>query len=463
MNDFCLRTHQGSEITLNRDGNYLIGGAQADIIVSGAVDRHATLIRVRDRVMIKPEQGTVSVNGQPINRMVTLKSGDQIQIGGTKLELIVGHSSAPPPAPTAAGSVNFSRSGPSFALDEALFDEPTTPPPPISNASSVPSPPAVNADKPSTPPVAPPKAETPPAVDQFLQGIQTPSAPQKPRQIVPAAPNKPKPTPPISPSQIGASGKLTDDQCRTVLTAYFHKSQIYTEKAGGGVELNFVERWGRTHNNFGRTWVIATEGLKLGFKAMQWLSSMENRDERPADYVDAAIAQTIQNCVDVAYDRLMMQPTLVKDPLVIYGPIFWREPGIPIENICARKGDDGFVRFSAQQVSILVLDDEQIGVFVCALDTITGQIGAQKARSYNYKDIVSVADEDTTIEVEMQDGTKKVNVYAFNIEVSSGRNLSITLNSPMIRDLFDGDALEQPEHEQTVRVIRQMWRTKKNT
>jgi hypothetical protein len=427
---------------LDREGIFTIGTHGTDIIIQDGLSKahHASLIRVKQQVMIKPESGTVYVNNQRVERQIFIQPADWVLIGNTTLQLV--EKLEQQSSFHDLNKTNFiSKQNTGFEFGDALFDEPVQPvPPPI----SIPPPPSTT------------HLTEDASADHFINHFQEistePTSTYQPETLAISS---------VSSQPIDLDN-ITDQQRTLLLQDFFMDGQIFKETWGSKIQLNLGGRWGKTRNTFGRTWVLATEALKAGVKAYDWMANMDNKKARPAQYVDLFIKQSIENCIPVAYDSLLMQPTLTQDPLVIYGPIFWRDSSIPINHICARKGEDGYIRFSAQQVSILVLDDDQIGVFMFTLDTLTGKIGSQKTLSYNYKDIVSIADEDTTTEVELENGNQRINVYAFNIEVSSGRNLSITLNSTMIRDLFNGDAMEQPEHRQTVNVIRQMWRTKKN-
>jgi len=237
------------------------------------------------------------------------------------------------------------------------------------------------------------------------------------------------------------------------LHTYFDGGQIFKEKNGGGVES--IWKNGSTPTS------LLGGILYAGMKMAEYMEEQKRKQARPSQYVDQAISQTVAGLIDFARNEVGMISTL-RDPLVIYGPIFWRASGIALKHICARKGDDNFIRFSAQKVSVLLLDENMIGVYTCHLDTINNKIGYSQTSIYSYKDITSITDQDTNIRVEMEDGVKDITAHAFRIVVP-GDEIVITLNSPTIRDMFEGDAALEPEHKISLNVIRQLWLTKKNS
>jgi hypothetical protein len=256
---------------------------------------------------------------------------------------------------------------------------------------------------------------------------------------------------------------FTRDQRRQLLVEYFDDADIYRPHANGNYEFNLLERWGRTRNSTGKTWVFLTEALKAANAWSQAKAEAQRRQRiQDATFVDDAIRESIFELINLSMHELQIfDEDLVREPLIIYGPIFWRASGVPLEHICARQGHDGFMRFSAQEVSIILLTDDQVGVYKCNLDTLTGRPGQQIADAYFYSDITSVSIRDTEVSLPLEEDKKEITIHAFRLGVTGGETVQVSLSSPAIRDIFQSDVIEDPEHRKTVRVLQQMWRTKK--
>jgi hypothetical protein len=431
-----LHSSTGEYYSLEKDGTYQIGSKSTDIVLNDASVKplHAAIVTVGSRVMIRAENGEVLVNGHAISGMAALKPGDRVRIGNLDFEYTVQSGATSPgtqrTAPTSRHNtkrtpISLPGKASGFGdLGEAMFDEP--------------EPPAQEEEK-----------------------VSQPSQTQRPKTVPPPSPksrSKHQPTPTSSQNTRttpkSTQSGLSESEQRAVLTRYFAGGQIFREKVGGGVDS--IWKNGRPQSGLGA--LLYTSG-KILEAINDYQEKKAKEAARPAQYVDQAIHQTVMSTVDVARNEIGMVSTL-RDPLVIYGPIFWRASGIPLENLCARRGDDGYVRFSAQRVSVLLLDENMMGIYTCHLDTIDKRIGYAQNSIYSYKDVTSITDQDTTIKVEMDDGMQEITAHAFRIVVP-GDDLSITLNSPTIRDMFQGDAAIQPEHKKSLNIIRQLWLTKK--
>jgi hypothetical protein len=419
MSNFYFTDDQGQQYPILRSGSLSLGDYGADVNISHPnsqiIPRHATLLVTDKQVMIKPDAGLIAINGNSVTALSKLQVGDAVTVGNIRLTLRERAKTAPPPpSPPAPNKSQPSKAttapASSFDLGDSAFDNPTPPAPPIVSTSSARS-------------VIP--------------------VPPKSHPLVPTSPINTPPPP--------ANTTLTDEDCKQVLNTFFDGAYIYSENKSGNT-LTFNQRLKQSRSWLSTTFIMLDEGIK-------WLHEQQRKQVRSADYVDQAIRQMVLSLIPVAQNEMGMLSTL-REPLVIYGPIFWRASGIPIKHICARKGDDGYVRFSAQKVSVLLLDQDMIGIYTCHLDTMDKRVGYYQNAVYNYRDITSITDQDTVIRVEMDGGLKEVTAHAFRIVVP-GDDLTITLNSPAIRDMFEADAALQPEHKQSLNVIRQLWLDKK--
>jgi len=151
---------------------------------------------------------------------------------------------------------------------------------------------------------------------------------------------------------------------------------------------------------------------------------------------------------------------LLRDPLLIYGPLFWRTPGVPEADIVGIKDSDGIVRFSCYRVVVICLSDTRVNSYTANYNFLRNTFLGESTVEYVYRDIVSVSTEERASNYDLPDGKVLRHAQFFRLAVASGDNIEVAITSPEIRDLFGGDPAPT-NHDQTVRVIREMLREKK--
>jgi len=183
---------------------------------------------------------------------------------------------------------------------------------------------------------------------------------------------------------------------------------------------------------------------------------------KPIDLqVDQWLQEELKAVFPLALSKLGLErEELLREPLLIYGPLFWRTPGVPEADIVGIKGNDGIVRFSCYSVVVICLSDTRVNSYKANFNFIRNTFLGESTVEYVYRDIVSVSTEDRASNYDLPDGQILRHAQFFRLAVASGDSIEVALNSPEIRDLFGGDPAPT-NHERTVQVIREMLREKK--
>jgi len=177
--------------------------------------------------------------------------------------------------------------------------------------------------------------------------------------------------------------------------------------------------------------------------------------------IDHWLSEDLNKMLPLALDKLGLErEELLRDPLLIYGPLFWRTPGIPERDIVGLKDEDGIVRFSCYRVVIICLSDTRVSSYSSNYNFLRDTLVGENTVEYVYRDIVSVSTEERASNYDLPDGKVLRHAQFFRLAVASGDSIEVAITSPEIRDLFGGDPMPT-HHEKTVRVIREMLREKK--
>ena len=175
--------------------------------------------------------------------------------------------------------------------------------------------------------------------------------------------------------------------------------------------------------------------------------------------IDAWLKEDLDLAVQRALDRLgLVRDELVREPLVIYGPLFWTTDGIPDDELVAVKLVDT-LRFSCYQLVVVCLSAERIATYSANFNFLRYVFLNEKTVEYLYRDIVSVSTEEKSTNYSLPNGKTLRRTQVFRLVVP-GDSIEVVINSPEIKDLLGGTP-QLSDHEKSVRVIREMLRTKK--
>lgn len=231
----------------------------------------------------------------------------------------------------------------------------------------------------------------------------------------------------------------------------------------GGMGLGFLGDW------------LDSELLGITKKRTKYTKKKEERDNLLAkwglteDLVNqpkrAPIFQWLNEDMQTVTQRALhnlglTKEELVRDPMVIYGPLFWTTYGIPDDELVTVNLTDGSILFSCYQLVVVCLSAERIATYSANFNFLRYAFLNEKSVEYLYQDIVSVSTEEKSTNYNLPNGKTMRRAQIFRLAVPSGDNIEVVINSPEIRDLLGGEP-KLSNHDQSVRVIREMLRTKK--
>ena len=188
----------------------------------------------------------------------------------------------------------------------------------------------------------------------------------------------------------------------------------------------------------------------------------------PDKQIDNWFHQDIKKISKIAQEKLDIEPEkLITQPIVIYKPILWEVPGIPISDIMYAKGKDGLLRFSAWEIVILFLLENYLAAYHANLNFITGEIFNENTEEFFYKDIVKVGtnykeiphlptENEALSKFSLLKLPKKVTT--FEIKVSSGDAISVY----DITKFLDSKIVPTPSLDEAIKTIRTIVREKKS-
>lgn len=176
--------------------------------------------------------------------------------------------------------------------------------------------------------------------------------------------------------------------------------------------------------------------------------------------IDKWLQEDMKAVVIRALDKLgLTQGELVRNPLVIYGPLFWSTYGIPDDDLVTVKLTDGSLRFSCYQLVVVCLSAERIATYTADFNFLRNVFVNEKCIEFLYRDIISISTQEISTNYNLPNGKTMTRAQTFRVAVSNGDDIEVVINSPEIRDLLGGEA-QLTDHDQSVRVIREMLRTK---
>lgn len=190
------------------------------------------------------------------------------------------------------------------------------------------------------------------------------------------------------------------------------------------------------------------------------LTENELSDEPTTAQVDQWLQEDMSRVIDRALDKLGLDADsdLVREPMVIYGPLFWTSPGIPDDELVSAKVKDGTLRFSCYQLVVVLLSKERIATYSADFNFLRNVYLNDKTTEFLYKDIVSVSTAEESTNYSLPNGTTLRRQQVFKLIVP-GDTIKVAVNSPEIKDLLGGEVVAN-DHDKSVRVIREMLRSK---
>jgi len=206
-----------------------------------------------------------------------------------------------------------------------------------------------------------------------------------------------------------------------------------------------------------------------------WKLTQEELGAIPSSsQVDAWLEEDLSNILDRSLVKLGLSredllasenlsellPTKAANPMMIYGPLLTSKTIIPAEeNVFVIR--DGQIRFSCYEVMVVALTQSRIATYTCHYNFMRNSIVQESAKEFLYRDVVSVSTEEIMDNYKFITGQTLSVRRQFKLAVASGDNILVSVASPEIREKLGAEPLLS-NHDESVRAIREMLRTKKD-
>lgn len=198
--------------------------------------------------------------------------------------------------------------------------------------------------------------------------------------------------------------------------------------------------------------IIIAIGIYLWYK---WFKS------KPTDtQYDEWVKEDLASLNKIALQKLGVdESSLVRDGVSITGINFW---DVATSMIKYKKGKDSKVRYTPIAVDVINFGKDQLMIYECILDILTGNKSNEKTEEFFYKDVVSVS---TKTDPAKQFTLGKI-VYKmdkaekFVLTTSGGTSVSVVLRDEELMKKIGDFAASGAE--QAIQSIRTMLRDKKS-
>lgn len=156
------------------------------------------------------------------------------------------------------------------------------------------------------------------------------------------------------------------------------------------------------------------------------------------------------------------QSELVGESVVVTGPRFWN---ISNAEFAFKKGKDNVARYTPTEVSVINFTADQLLIYTCVLDSITGNPLNESTDEYFYRDVVSVSTKTKSLNVDIKgQGALQLNsAETFELTTSGGTSIEVVLRAPNLTEMMGGGDVPTTKAEKAIQTVRKMLRERKGT
>jgi len=162
-------------------------------------------------------------------------------------------------------------------------------------------------------------------------------------------------------------------------------------------------------------------------------------------------------------NKLGIDPSeLVGEGVIVTGP---RLSNLGVAKFGFRKGKDNILRFTPVNSTLINFTKDQLLVYRCALDLLTGNPINEATDEYFYRDVVSVQTASETVSVSLPgtalQGLQCNAAETFKLTTSGGTSVSMMLKDDSLIQKMGGGEIPTTTAERAIQTIRKMLREKK--
>jgi len=184
--------------------------------------------------------------------------------------------------------------------------------------------------------------------------------------------------------------------------------------------------------------------------------------DAPGDQkIDAWLADDIEHLKKRSLERLNLEESqLIRDSVVIRGPILWQVNGVPVKEIAWKKGKDGRIRFSVNDITVVHLTEHKLSSYQCNYNFIRGVPLNEQDDEFHYRDVVAISAKDESTNYTLPNGTLMKQAQLFKLTVSSGDSIKVVVNSADLVK-FTGGNLAETGLDNAMKALRKVVGEKK--
>jgi hypothetical protein len=191
--------------------------------------------------------------------------------------------------------------------------------------------------------------------------------------------------------------------------------------------------------------------------------------QRPSDVeIDALFSRDLRSLTGLALSRLRPDDTeIMGPPCALFGPAVAASVADGRKFSRPRKGHDGLLRSPSNQAVILLPLEEQLGIFSCDYDSITGIASQVSVAEHHYRDVVSVRFDEGSAAVDRavlfaakpaRRISPRPSNQVFSLALTNGRHLSVPVTVAWNEEVPAGAAAAATDLEKFVFAIRALMR-----
>ncbi len=227
-------------------------------------------------------------------------------------------------------------------------------------------------------------------------------------------------------TNIALNNNISENQKREMIKKYFKKPKI---------------KWAIILLIVGFLFVFSKQyfGLLLLLAGGSWLF-YELKQVTDDKTIDAWLYEDISNIEKRSLERLNIdQSELIRDSVVIQGPILWKTNGIPSSEINWKKGKDNRTRFCINALTIIHLTEHKLSSYQCDYNFIRGAPLNERDDEFHYRDVVAVSTRDDSTNYTLPNGSLMKQAQFFKLSVSSGDSIKVIVSSQELLDCTGGN------------------------
>ena len=186
-------------------------------------------------------------------------------------------------------------------------------------------------------------------------------------------------------------------------------------------------------------------GLIVLFAGGAWLFvELKPVMDAPGDQtIDSWLVDDIEHLRKRSMERLNIEKSeLIRDSVIIRGPILWETYGVPVAELAWKKGKDERIRFSINDVTVIHLTEHKLSSYQCDYNFIRGVPLNESDDEFHYRDVVAVSTRDESTNYTLPNGVLMKKAQLFKLAVSSGDSIEVIVNSSDLLKFTGGNMLD---------------------